>query len=394
MGGSGSLGGTAMGGPVNMAGILSGIRGLGMPRSFQGPDFTAMQGAVPSQQPATAMLPQPQIQQIGTPAVSQQPMSTGIAPGPQGRGRPGQVNPTVPKMHGGRSPQGAPTIAAKEAQENPRTSEETQPGLAPNPSKPKLHGGHSPRGRPSEEKKAGQFSTMPSWQQWNKGLEEDINATAMMVRRVNSTVEDLSVKDWDRISRDLTGQGFGNTTIEKVIQVVKNTNLVKRYNYVAKGNTMSFKNHPYLYRDNDGNVSVEYPCARDWRKNVVGQVGKLKINFQSPGEHGETEIGTVSYGWDEENDCPDDILEYDRDAVMQELERHNQHESEVYKRLKEAKDPDQSTEYMCRTTVHNNRKWQIDFKPDPDTGRFDTCLVNFGNCPSGQCDFTGDITAR
>jgi len=65
----------------------------------------------------------------------------------------------------------------------------------------------------------------------------------------------------------------------------------------------------------------------------------------------------------------------------------------VYKRLVTNREPDVSTEYYCRNKVSGGRKWQIDFQPDPATGRFDTCLVDHGNCPSGECDFSPDVIA-
>ena len=238
------------------------------------------------------------------------------------------------------------------------------------------------------------MSTLPSWQQYNQALEEELYESALFVPRINASVVDLSVGEWQELGKQLNGgRGFSNETIEKVRRIVASHEFVWRSNYRTRGNSMSFKDFAYYYRDNQGNLSVEYPCAKDWRANVVGKTGKLRINYENPQDHGETIIGTVTYGWDAANDCPDDVLEYDREGVKAELERHNQQDSEVYKRIVAGKDPDISTEYYSRNKVAKGRKWQIDFKPNPDTGRFDSCLVDRGNCPSGECDFTPDVIA-
>jgi hypothetical protein len=143
---------------------------------------------------------------------------------------------------------------------------------------------------------------------------------------------------------------------------------------------MSFKNHPYLYHEN-GQIVVEYPCARDWRANVVGKTKKLKINVKNCDVHGDVDVGTITYGWDEKNDCPADVLDYDRENVMRLLEEAGNTGCEVYARLEAGADPDVSTEYSCHIENHAGRRWQRGFVAG------DTCFVNRGNCPSGKCDF-------
>jgi len=361
-------------GAFDLAGVVAQVGGA---RSFQAPDFASMRGKKP-QGPAPTVLPA-----FGGMPFNFTDREIGVE-SPVSLSQVASRNPM---------PLAAPTQSgAAEAStgENTREKRVGKP-TAVNPTKPSGHRGHHRQGRPSDASKSKGMSTLPDWAQYNSAIETDFLESAEIVPRINASVVDLSVGDWQDISKLVnSGRGFSNETIEKVKRIVESVDQVLRCNYRAKGNSMSFKSHPYLYQDKNGNLSVEYPCSRDWRKNVVGKVGKLRINFANPAEHGEEEIGTITYGWDEANDCPDDVLEYDREGVMQELERHNQQGSEVYKRIKASKEPDVSTEYYCRTKNHDGRKWQVDFKPDPKSGRFDSCLVDRGNCPSGQCDFKPD----
>jgi hypothetical protein len=201
--------------------------------------------------------------------------------------------------------------------------------------------------------------------------------------RVNAaSLGDLSLNQMIEHARNVTGQGISKSVAEKIRQMHEALAATPFYreNYVAVGNSMSFRDHPYIYHEN-GKLSVEYPCVHDWRQNVVGQVGELKINVEDPALHGSTTVGTITWGWDEENDAPNDVLEYDRENVMALLEAAGSTNNEVYRRLKAGQDPDVSTEYHCRIQRHNGRNYQRDFKAQG------ACLVTVGNCPTGACDF-------
>jgi hypothetical protein len=199
-----------------------------------------------------------------------------------------------------------------------------------------------------------------------------------------STLATMSLEEVSRLSTQATGAGMSYSTIEKLRRMLAmlGAREVYRENYMAVGNSMSFRDHPYLYANADGSISIEYPCARDWRANVVGKTTPLVINPADPTEHGDTVIGTITHGWDEGNACPADVLTYDREHVMELLQNAGSVDSEVYRRLEAGLDPDVSTEYYCRHENARGRTWQRDFRP------IRTCLVDRGNCPSGQCDFT------
>lgn len=326
-------------GQFDLAGVQAALRG--MPRAMpaqQQPMQTAPQSSALPIGQATM----PGLQPLATPQQTFAPQQAAMV---RGVGRPAGQNLTRPKGHSGKSRQGRPTDAAKGAQYSPFTNPWTY------------------------------------------------NAAPIEVARVNASILDLDVNDWQELSREHNGgEGFSNATIEKIRRIVTKARiLVSRSNYRSRGNAMSFKDHPYRYIEN-GQLVEEYPCAADWRQNVVSKTGQLKINYDDPATHGDIVVGTVTYGWDEVNNTPSDILEYDRDAVMRALEEHGQQESEVYTRLAAGLDPDISTEYQCYIETRNGRRWQRGFSPSKSTGRFDSCIVDVGNCPSGECDFTPEVT--
>jgi hypothetical protein len=318
-GGSGELAGTGAGDP---AGIIKAIRAL--VGQAQAPQVF---GPPTSQQPAVSTMPQAPMQ-LGT----------------QGTGAVGR--PITARTTGGELP-------ARARLDFRRTS-------------------RGPKG------KGMGGNVTADWGQSNWTQASAYNS-AILVDRVNASVADLSESDWQALSKTATGSGLSQTTIQKVRSMLqKFEGIVNRTNYRAVGNSMSFKDHPYYYRGNDGTIVEEYPCAKDWKTNVVGKTMKLKVNTKNTQEHGDVIVGTITYGWDEENNCPKDILVYDRENVMKLLEDKN---GEVHARLAAGLDPDVSTEYQCRIKNHQGRRWQVGFVPG------DTCFVDAGNCPSGTCDF-------
>ncbi len=233
------------------------------------------------------------------------------------------------------------------------------------------HGGHSPRGRKSDASKSGGTFKGVNWN------------SAIPVARANASLGDITENEWIALSQEANGQGFSKTTVQKIQAVIRGfKGLVPRENHISQGNSMSFKDHPYLYEEN-GQIVVEYPCAVDWKANVVGRTKRLKINPADTSKHGNVDIGSITYGWDEARGCPADTCDYDRQNVMALIEAAGgQMDGDcVYTRLANDLEPDRSTEYPCRVEVHNGKRWQRDFVAG------DTCLVDEGNCPSGECDF-------
>jgi len=247
------------------------------------------------------------------------------------------------------------------------------------------HAGHSARGRKKDEAKAGGAAYGVNYTGAAAaayGTQPYSYNSAIPVRRVNASILDLSENELIDLSKRVNGQGFSATTVNKIQNVLRQFNgTVRRSNHVSIGNSMSFKDHPYLYAEEDGTVTVEYPCAIDWRKNVVGKTRRLKINPKDTSKHGNVEVGSITYGWDEKNNCPLDTCDYDRENVMRLIEAAGGTGSEVYRRLVDNEEPDRSTEYQCRVENHAGKRWQREFEAG------DTCLVDRGNCPSGRCDF-------
>lgn len=151
---------------------------------------------------------------------------------------------------------------------------------------------------------------------------------------------------------------------------------VFRENYLTQGNSMDFNGHLYKYLNRDGTLSVERPCKKDWKLNMVGHKVELTLR------HGGPTFGTCTYGWDDETDQPFDIRDYDKEALMEHMRENNDTDNEIFRRLLAGEEPDGSTEYRCRVQVHNGVRWQRSFQP------LKYALVEEGNCPSGVCDFT------
>ena len=243
------------------------------------------------------------------------------------------------------------------------------------PSTVKTHGGKSRRGKPAQGMQPNQTGS---------------STTSTMPFSYNSLSEELahlSFEGFNEFLRQNSIATVGKDSFMKMRSVLahvsreEDDDYAERSNYAAIGNSMSFADHPYLYSDGPGKVSVEYPCKEDWKEQVVGKSCELKINYNNPGNHGSIVIGKINYGWDESNDAPLDVLEYDRDDVMRKLEEHGQMDSKVYKKLLAGLDPDVSTEYTCRVVTQNNHRLQKDFTIHG------ACIVNEGNCPGDICKF-------
>jgi hypothetical protein len=328
-------------GQPDVAGITSAMQQ--QPRSFQKPDFAAMQGKVPA------------------------------AVGPQA-----PVNPATTAYPGTPTPTTAQPLSTPVTLEHPLMAKHG-------------HAGHSSRGRKKDEAKqggsaygvnytgpaAGAYGTNPY----------SYNAAPIPIQRANASIVDLSFEQFTKFAHASAVHPFSKETFTRFRTMVEKFNgMVDRCNHVSIGNSMSFKDHPYIYAEPDGSLVVEYPCSRDWKKNVVGKTKALKLNCADTSQHGDTVIGTITYGWDDEKDCPKDVRQYDRANVMKLIELAGGTDGDVYERLKDGEEPDISTEYQCVPLRHNGRRWQTQFVAG------DACLVDRGNCPSGQCDFVAAAT--
>ena len=199
---------------------------------------------------------------------------------------------------------------------------------------------------------------------WRTG-NEAIDPRILSYARFNEALEDARI------------QTVGKSTYYKIQKMLNFMEpFITRENFMASGNAMDFNGHVYRYLNDDGTVSEERPCKRDWKKNMVGKTVELTLH------HGGPSVGTCTYGWNDDEDRPLDILVYDRDNVMQLLEKNDDTGCEVYNRLKNNEQPDTSTEYQCKVEVHNGTKWQRGFQP------LKCALVNTGNCPTGVCNWS------
>ena len=198
----------------------------------------------------------------------------------------------------------------------------------------------------------------------------------------------LSRKKFNQAVSKLGIDTFGTRSIDKVKELVKRAEEYRknnqiRYNSISMGNPMAF-GIPLFY-DINGKISEEYPCKKEWQK-IENHQGNIWL-YDDLGHGGERiTVGTYDYlGWDDELDLP--MVKFDYDEKLIRLKINNT-DSEIIKRFDEGLEPDMSTEYYCKTIEHEGKTWQMDFRNARGEARFDgIALVEFGNCPSGHCNF-------
>lgn len=201
------------------------------------------------------------------------------------------------------------------------------------------------------------------------------------IGRQNDSLSDLSRKNFNEAAQQIVNHSFGNQQIDYIKTLIKYdkepTQNVSRMNAVAYGNGMAF-DQPLYYPNGNGGFTEEYACKKDWKK-LVGQKGPLDLFHMNQ----RYTVGTYEVvGWDDASDLPIDRIHYDEDKVKNACTELGLEYSRVIQKLNMGLVPDISTEYFCDIKVHNNKRFQVNFR------NISASFVDFGNCPDNKCVFT------
>jgi hypothetical protein len=190
------------------------------------------------------------------------------------------------------------------------------------------------------------------------------------------------------IMEEARGKGFSKTTWQELKRFIElaEKSMLFRTNSIDIGNPMSF-DVKLRYLQN-GTVSEEYACKREWRK-VKNHKGNLYLYEDL--EHGGNKhiVGNYKYYWDKDKDMP--MIKRDIDEQkIQDLHREwGISESPILDKLKLNIPVSMSTEYFCGTMVHKGKKYQVNInngKGEPILKGI--AIVKQGNCDSPFCTFT------
>ncbi len=248
----------------------------------------------------------------------------------------------------------------------------TQTGAAMQATKPQLRTGK--RGRPAKA------------QHYLKQRETAAKEAQSMLRSLmgkrNESIFTLSPKRLNEIAQELYGSSHGKDTIDKIKQLVayeqtRQNQSIYRINSMQEltGTAISF-DHDLYYENNNGGLDIERACKKDWKKNVVGQTGKVQLYHKNM----EYVIGSVVFGWDEEKDIATVNSEIDRNMIKSIMEKNELHDSRLYEKVVNNEPLPISTEYRCDVEIINGTRFQRNFK------EINLALVDQGNCPDNICN--------
>jgi hypothetical protein len=198
----------------------------------------------------------------------------------------------------------------------------------------------------------------------------------------NSLV-DMSRKNFNAVASELYGVSHGIGTIDKIKQLIKYENTLQnnvlrvneyKLNRLFSGKTIDF-NVDLKYKLDDGSVSVERMCKRDWKNEVVGTVSTVQLfhkNMLYP-------LGTIVFGWDYEKDDVKDVADFTREDILRVMKENNIEDEELIEKIKSGKPVPVSTEYFAEIEKINGIKFQRHPK------QVSLAIVPQGNCPDDIC---------
>ena len=198
-------------------------------------------------------------------------------------------------------------------------------------------------------------------------------------------IGNMSFKRFNEFLSDAGIPTVGKTTWEKF----KDLNNYSQFRYnSAIGNGMNF-DIPLSYKDNEGNIFQEYACKKEWKK-IENHSGDLVIYDpmgKTRGHSGDmVKVGTYDHWWDEDKDTSVERFNYDKEAILKMIPK----DSPMAVRITAGLEPEMSTEYFTGKPVkHNGKQYQVNFHNNKGERKYiRIALVDYGNCPTGACDFT------